>query len=109
MTDTTDAGKGDAFSFRTGNERGSKTRDRGITESVMSWRTDVPAKIVDAVGTGKVMFEAADPAVFSWYIKNFGPEVNLFVDHSPIVRLKRLRSEIWGTKSLWGRVATYKG
>ncbi len=51
----------------------------GITESVNVWRTDVPAKIVDALGLEKVMFEAADPAVFAWYIKNYGPTVNLFV------------------------------
>ena len=36
-------------------------------------------------------------------------EVNLFVDHSQIVQLECLRSGIWGTKSLWGRVLTYKG
>jgi hypothetical protein len=55
---------------------------------------------------GKVMFEAADPEVFAWYVKNYGPEVNLFVDHSQIVQLECLRSGIWGTKSLWGRVLT---
>ena len=81
----------------------------GITENVKVWRTDVPAKIVDALGLEKVMFEAADPEVFAWYIKNYGPEVNLFVDHSQIVHLECLRSGIWGTKSLWGRVLTYKG
>jgi phosphosulfolactate synthase (CoM biosynthesis protein A) len=81
----------------------------GITESVESWRTDVPAKFVNALGLEKVMFEAADPAVFAWYIKNYGPEVNLFVDHSQIVQLECLRAGIWGTKSLWGRVLTYKG
>jgi phosphosulfolactate synthase (CoM biosynthesis protein A) len=54
------------------------------------------------------MFEAADPEVFAWYIKTCGPEVNLFVDHSQIVQLEALRSGIWGTKSLWGRVGTYK-
>jgi phosphosulfolactate synthase (CoM biosynthesis protein A) len=80
----------------------------GITESVETWRTDVPAKIVDALGLESVMFEAADPAVFAWYIKNYGPEVNLFVDHSQIVQLECLRSGIWGTKSLWGRVVTFK-
>jgi phosphosulfolactate synthase (CoM biosynthesis protein A) len=80
----------------------------GITESVESWRTDVPAKFVNTLGLDKVMFEAADPAVFAWYIKNYGPEVNLFVDHSQIVQLESLRSGIWGTKSLWGRVLTYK-
>ncbi|KKO19863.1 MAG: phosphosulfolactate synthase [Candidatus Brocadia sp.] len=80
----------------------------GITENVKTWRTDVVARIIHALGLEKVMFEAADPDVFSWYIKNYGPEVNLFVDHSQIVQLESLRSGIWGTKSLWGRVLTYK-
>lgn len=81
----------------------------GITENVKTWRTDVPAKFVNALGTEKIMFEAADPDVFAWYIKNYGAEVNLFVDHSQIVQLECLRSGLWGTKSLWGRVVTYKG
>jgi phosphosulfolactate synthase (CoM biosynthesis protein A) len=79
-----------------------------ITENVKTWRTDVPARIIDALGLEKVMFEAADPEVFAWYIKNYGPEVNLFVDHSQIVQLECLRRGIWGTASLWGRVLTYK-
>jgi phosphosulfolactate synthase (CoM biosynthesis protein A) len=80
----------------------------GITENVKVWRTDVPAKIVHSLGLEKVMFEAADPEVFAWYVKNYGPEVNLFVDHSQIVQLECLRSGLWGTKSLWGRIVTYK-
>jgi phosphosulfolactate synthase (CoM biosynthesis protein A) len=80
----------------------------GITESVNHWRTDVAARIANEVGIENVMFEAADPEVFSWYVKNFGPEVNLFVDHSQVVQLEALRSGIWGTKSTWGRVATIK-
>jgi phosphosulfolactate synthase (CoM biosynthesis protein A) len=79
----------------------------GITESVKVWRTDVPQKIVSAVGLERVMFEAADPEVFAWYVKNYGPDINLFVDHSQIVQLECLRSGLWGTKSLWGRVVTY--
>ena len=81
----------------------------GITEQVTSWRTDVPARFINELGLDKVMFEAADPEVFSWYVKSYGPEVNLFVDHSQIVQLECLRSGIWGTKSTWGRVVTYKG
>jgi phosphosulfolactate synthase (CoM biosynthesis protein A) len=81
----------------------------GITENVRVWRTDVVSKIVHALGLEKVMFEAADPQVFAWYIKNYGPEVNLFVDHSQIVQLETLRRGIWGTKNLWGRVLTSKG
>jgi phosphosulfolactate synthase (CoM biosynthesis protein A) len=79
----------------------------GITEEVTNWRTDVVNQIVSELGIDKVMFEAADPEVFGWYIKNYGPEVNLFVDHSQIVQLESLRRGIWGTKSLWGRVLTY--
>lgn len=81
----------------------------GITENADPWRTEVPAKLINALGLNKLMFEAADPRVFSWYIKNYGPEVNLFVDHSQIVQLEALRQGIWGTQSLWGRVVTYKG
>jgi phosphosulfolactate synthase (CoM biosynthesis protein A) len=80
----------------------------GITENVDPWRTDVPAKFIDQIGMEKLMFEAADPDVFAWYIKNYGADVNLFVDHSQIVQLECLRAGIWGTKSLWGRVVTYK-
>ncbi|MEJ2049151.1 MAG: phosphosulfolactate synthase [Calditrichota bacterium] len=80
----------------------------GITENVKEWRTDVVAKIINSLGLEKPMFEAADPDVFAWYIKNYGPEVNLFVDHSQIVQLECLRSGLWGTKSLWGRVLTFK-
>src|SRR5437667_9740018 len=80
----------------------------GITENVEPWRTEVPARFIAEIGTEKLMFEAADPAVFAWYIKNYGADVNLFVDHSQIIQLECLRAGIWGTKSLWGRVVTYK-
>ena len=80
----------------------------GITESVTTWRTDAVAAIIDGLGLAPVMFEAADPKVFEWYIKNYGPEVNLFVDHSQIVQLECLRSGLWGTKSSWGLITTYK-
>lgn len=80
----------------------------GITESVKTWRAEIPAQFANALGLEHLMFEAADPKVFSWYIQNFGPEVNLFVDHSQIVQLECLRRGIWGTSDLWGRVVTFK-
>ena len=64
---------------------------------------------INALGLEHVMFEAADPEVFTWYVKAYGPEVNLFVDHSQIVQLECLRSGVGGTHSLWGRVVAYKG
>jgi phosphosulfolactate synthase (CoM biosynthesis protein A) len=38
----------------------------GITEQVSSPRTDVVASLMAEVGQDSLMFEAADPAVFSW-------------------------------------------
>src|SRR5205814_6580646 len=73
----------------------------GITENVEAWRTDVIAQFIDDLTLEKLMFEAADPMVFEWYIKNYGNNVNLFVDHSQIIQLECLRSGIWGTKNTW--------
>lgn len=100
---------GQARRFLEGGAYQIMIESEGITENVRTWRTDVVARIINALGLERVMFEAADPEVFGWYIKNYGPEVNLFVDHSQIVQLECLRSGIWGTKSLRGRVLTYKG
>jgi phosphosulfolactate synthase (CoM biosynthesis protein A) len=81
----------------------------GITENVKTWRTDVVARIINRFGLEKVMFEGADPPVFEWYVKNYGNDVNLFIDHSQIVQLEALRSGIWGTKSTWGRIHNIAG
>jgi phosphosulfolactate synthase (CoM biosynthesis protein A) len=80
----------------------------GITEQVREWRTDVVSRIAAELGLERVMFEAADPDVFSWYVKNYGVDVNLFVDHSQIVQLECLRAGLWGTDDTWGRMLTYR-
>ncbi|MEO8779502.1 MAG: phosphosulfolactate synthase [Rhodanobacter sp.] len=80
-------------------------KSEGVTENVARWNTTAAAAIIHGVGLEHVMFEAADPPVFEWYIKNYGNEVNLFVDHSQILQLEGLRQNIWGNKSTWGRIA----
>lgn len=80
----------------------------GLTESVRTPRIDVIARLVGALGLDRLMFEAADPPVFTWYVKTYGPDVNLFVDHSHIVQLEALRAGLWGTTGVWGRIATFK-
>jgi phosphosulfolactate synthase (CoM biosynthesis protein A) len=80
----------------------------GITEQVREWRTDVVARIVSELGLDHVMFEAADPDVFTWYIRNYGIDINLFVDHSQIVQLECLRAGLWGTDDTWGRMLSYR-
>lgn len=77
----------------------------GITENVHEWNTGAAASITNGLGLENVMFEAADGLVFEWYVKNYGNECNLFVDHSQILQLEGLRQNVWGNKSTWGRVA----
>lgn len=79
-----------------------------LHKNVRNWRTDVISKIAGELGIENLIFEAADPLVFGWYVQNFGIDINLFVDHSQIAQLKALRPGLWGTKSLWGRIAAYK-
>jgi phosphosulfolactate synthase (CoM biosynthesis protein A) len=81
----------------------------GVTESVATWRTDVVSAFAEAFGLERLLFEAADPRVFEWYVKHYGAEVNLFVDHSQVLLLESVRSGVWGSHSLFNRVFTYKG
>ena len=80
----------------------------GVTEQVTTWRTDVVSAFAEAFGLERLLFEAADPRDFEWYIKHYGAEVNLFVDHTQVLLLESVRSGIWGSHSLWNRVVTYK-
>jgi phosphosulfolactate synthase (CoM biosynthesis protein A) len=80
----------------------------GITENVTSWRTDVIQAILKELPMEKVMFEAAEPKVFNWYVREFGVDVNLFVDHSQIVQLSCLRRGIWGMADTFGKITTFR-
>ncbi|KAK3947202.1 hypothetical protein QBC32DRAFT_409387 [Pseudoneurospora amorphoporcata] len=84
----------------------------GITENVAGgkkgWRTDVVQAILRGVPQEKVMFEAADPQVFNWYVREFGTDVNLFVDHSQIVQLSCLREGIWGMSDTFGKIVSFR-
>ncbi|MFB6113871.1 MAG: phosphosulfolactate synthase [Halodesulfurarchaeum sp.] len=81
----------------------------GITEEVTEWRTDVAYEIATELGHENLVFEAPGPEMFEWYLKNFGPNVNLFVDNSQIVELESMRSGLWGKATSWGRTVTYSG
>ncbi|MEK6860415.1 MAG: phosphosulfolactate synthase [Nanoarchaeota archaeon] len=83
----------------------------GVTEDLPSnkWRTDIIETIVKKFGLKRWMFEAAEPSVFKWYLKKFGPEVNLFIDHSQIIEFQAWRSKLWGDPDIWkGKKIRYK-
>ncbi len=76
----------------------------GLTEGlpVEKWRIDVIKKLVEEFGYEQLMFEAAEPEVFKWYLQNVGRDVNLFIDNSQIVEFNCWRSGAWGTnQELW--------
>lgn len=61
-----------------------------------SLRADIIAKIIGRLGVEKTMFEAADARTAEWFVSQYGPKVNLFVDHSQVVDLECLRGRIVG-------------
>ncbi|KAG0601765.1 hypothetical protein M758_11G138000 [Ceratodon purpureus] len=71
----------------------------GLVSSLDNLHSDLVAKIIERLGVEKIMFEANDPTVSEWFIKNYGPKVNLYVDHSHIGQVERLRSGIYGRRS----------
>jgi phosphosulfolactate synthase (CoM biosynthesis protein A) len=75
----------------------------GLTEDLPpeQWKTDVIRKIVDRFGLKNLMFEASDPPVFKWYLKNFGRNVNLFIDFSQIVEFTAWKTKLWGDPEIW--------
>lgn len=81
----------------------------GITEAVEEMRADIAYELASALGPENLVFEAPVPEMFEWYVKNFGPEVNLFIDNSQIVELECLRAGLWGKTTTWGRTVTWKG
>jgi phosphosulfolactate synthase (CoM biosynthesis protein A) len=83
----------------------------GITEDIPEsrWRTDIVKKLVKRFGLERWMFEASDPSVFKWYLKNFGKDVSLFIDHSQVVEFTAWKLKLWGDRSIWdGKMFRYR-
>ncbi|XP_042487111.1 protein HEAT-STRESS-ASSOCIATED 32 [Macadamia integrifolia] len=61
-----------------------------------SLRADIVAKIIGRLGLERTMFEVSNPKASEWFIKCYGPRVNLFVDHSQVMDLECLRGRSLG-------------
>src|SRR5436309_13721729 len=75
----------------------------GINEDLppRRWRKNAVKKLVEKFGYKTWMFEASDPPVFKWYLKTFGKDVNLFIDHSQIVEFTAWKTGLWGDSDIW--------
>ncbi|PSR98534.1 Protein HEAT-STRESS-ASSOCIATED like [Actinidia chinensis var. chinensis] len=59
-------------------------------------RADIIAKVIGRLGLEKTMFEASNAKTSEWFIKQYGPKVNLFVDHAQVMDLECLRGRNLG-------------
>lgn len=62
-----------------------------VCKQAYSLRGDIIAKVIGRLGLEKTMFEASNPKTSEWFVKQYGPRVNLFVDHSQVMDLECLR------------------
>ncbi|KAK6149808.1 hypothetical protein DH2020_017333 [Rehmannia glutinosa] len=67
-----------------------------VCKQADSMRADIIAKVIGRLGLEKTMFEASNPKTSEWFIKQYGPRVNLFVDHSQVMDLECLRGRNLG-------------
>jgi phosphosulfolactate synthase len=69
----------------------------GIFDSSGGMRTDLIGEIAEAVGTENVVFEAPSKAAQAWFIKQFGPSVNLGnIPPDEVIPLETLRLGLRG-------------
>jgi phosphosulfolactate synthase len=69
----------------------------GIFDSSGGMRTELIGEIAEAVGTENVVFEAPSKAAQAWFIKQFGPSVNLGnIPPDEVIPLETLRLGLRG-------------
>ncbi|KAK7363005.1 hypothetical protein VNO77_05131 [Canavalia gladiata] len=68
-----------------------------VSKHADNMRADIIAKIIGRLGLEKTMFEASNQRTSEWFIKQYGPKVNLFIDHSNVVDVECLRGRNLGT------------
>jgi phosphosulfolactate synthase len=69
----------------------------GIFDAGGGMRTELIGEIAGAVGTEKVIFEAPNKAAQAWFVKEFGPEVNLGnIPPEEVIPLETLRLGLRG-------------
>jgi phosphosulfolactate synthase len=69
----------------------------GIFDAGGGMRTELIGEIAGAVGTENVIFEAPNKAAQAWFVKQFGPEVNLGnIQPEEVIPLETLRLGLRG-------------
>ncbi|KAL4563121.1 hypothetical protein LXL04_027154 [Taraxacum kok-saghyz] len=67
-----------------------------VCKYVDSVRSDIIAKVIGRLGLQNTMFETSNAKTSEWFIKQYGPNVNLFIDHSQVLDLECIRGRNLG-------------
>ncbi|KAL1805530.1 hypothetical protein DCAR_0831254 [Daucus carota subsp. sativus] len=76
-----------------------------VCKYVDTIRSDIIAKVIGRLGLEKIMFETSNAKASEWFINQYGPRVNLFVDQGQVLNLECLRGQNIGniSRSVFGR------
>ena len=81
----------------------------GLTENVKKnkYRWNVIDKILSPLNLSEFIVEADDQDVMCKYIEIFGPNINMMVDYTRLLKMEDARIGYGPSQFLWGKVVKY--
>jgi len=83
----------------------------GLTENIKKedYRWQIIDKVISPLKLEQFMVEADDQDVLSKYIEIYGPNVNMMIDHTRLLKMEDARIGYGPSQFLWGKVVRYLG
>ena len=81
----------------------------GLTENIdeKDHRWHIIDKVISPLNLDQFMVEADDQDVLSKYIEIYGPNVNMMIDHTRLLKMEDARIGYGPSQFLWGKVVRY--
>ena len=81
----------------------------GLTENIKKedYRWHIIDKVISPLKLEQFMVEADDQDVLSRYIEIYGPNVNMMIDHTRLLKMEDARIGYGPSQFLWGKVVRY--
>ncbi len=72
-----------------------------------NYRWNIIDNIISPLELSNFMVEADDQDVLSKYIEIYGPNINMMVDHTRLLKMEDARLGYGPSQFLWGKVVKY--
>ena len=81
----------------------------GLTENMNkeNYRWNIIDRIISPLKLSQFMVEADDQDVFCKYIEIYGPNINMMIDYSRLLKMEDARIGYGPSQFLWGKVVKY--